>query len=304
MGSEFTLQERCALYGLLAEDSEDLVIKTDRRGFVTSASGAMARLGYGPPDLLIGPHITDLAEADHTDALAAAFEAAIGGGRSPGWIEFPARCSRRKDPSWYELQLHGLSDHANRRYGTLGVLRSIAARKTLEERLFAAEHTDPLTGLTNRRAFVAMLDHLVDTGARGCLALFDIDHFMAINMRCGQAAGDEVLVVFADLLRTVLRHDDIVSRICGERFAVLLPGVDPDEAIEICDPVIATLADIRRLTGTGDLAISASAGLCPIAETLDLTLKRAELALFLAKAKGRGRLEFGEPGVELRQVCG
>lgn len=304
MGSEFTLRERCALYGLLAQDSEDAVIKTDRRGFVTSASGAIARLGFGLPDLLIGPHITDLARTDHGEVLAAAFEAAIGGGRGPGWIEFPARYGRRKEPAWYEIQLHGLSDSANRRYGTLGVLRSIAARKTLEERLFAAEHTDPLTGLTNRRAFVTMLDHLVGTGAKACLALFDIDHFMAINMRCGQAAGDEVLVVFADLLRTVLRHEDIVSRICGERFAVLLPEVEPGEAMEICDPVIATLADIRRLTGTGDLAISASAGLCPIASTLDLTLKRAELALFFAKAKGRGRLEFGEPGVEQRQLHG
>jgi diguanylate cyclase (GGDEF)-like protein/PAS domain S-box-containing protein len=302
MGSGFTLQERCALYGLLAQDNEDIVIKTDRRGFVTSASGALTRLGYGLPELLIGPHIADLARADYGEALGAAFEAAIGGGRSPGWIEFPARCSRRKDPVWYEMQLHGLSDPANRRYGTLGVMRSIAARKTLEERLFAAEHTDPLTGLTNRRAFITMLDHLIGSGPGGCLALFDIDHFMAINMRCGQAAGDEVLVVFADLLRAVLRHDDIVSRVGAERFAVLLPGVDPAQAMEICDPVIATLTDIRRLTGTGDLAISASAGLSPIAGSLDLTLKRAELALFFAKAKGRSRLELGEPGVELRQT--
>lgn len=302
MASDFTLRERCVLYGLLTGDGDDIVIKTDRQGFLLGASAAIERLGVALPGLLIGPHLTDLARPDHGEALASAFEAAIGGGRSPGWIEFPARTDRRKVPAWYEIQLHGLSDQANRRYGTLGVMRSIATRKTLEERLFAAEHTDALTGLTNRRAFVTMLDYLIANAARGCLALFDIDHFMAINMRCGQAAGDEVLVVFADLLRTMLRRDDIVSRVSGERFAVLLPDAEPAEAADLCEAVIATLTDIRRSIGTGELAITTSAGLCPIGGSLDQTLKRAELALFTAKARGRCRLELGGPGLELRQL--
>ena len=299
---DFTLRERSALCGVLAESTDDIIFKTDRQGFILSASTGIERIGFSLPAMLIGPHLCELAQEPYGEALDAAFEAAICGGRSPGWIEFPARGRKGAEPSWFELQLHGLSDADRQRYGTLGIMRNIDARKTLEERLFAAEHTDPLTGLTNRRAFVTMLDYLVGSGARGCLALFDIDHFMAINMRCGQAAGDEVLVVFADLLRTLLRQEDIVSRVDGERFAVLLPQVNAAEAAELCEPIIATLADLRRSTGLSELAISASAGLCTIGETLDATIKRAELALFTAKARGRCRLEFGGPGLELRQL--
>lgn len=302
MGVEFTLQERCALYGLLTDNSGDIIFKTDRRGFILNASPAIEQLGFPLPGLLIGPHISDLARPAFAAPIATAFAAAVGGGRSAGWIEFPVGGKGRGE-SWYELQLHGLSDSQRKRYGTLGVMRSIAARKSLEERLFTAQHTDPLTGVTNRRAFVTMLDHLVAARTGGCLALFDIDHFMAINMRCGQAAGDELLVVFAELLRTMLRPEDIVSRVDGERFGVLLPHLGPAEAAEVCEPIIATLADIRQEHAAGLLPISASAGLCTFGETLDLTLKRAELALFLAKAKGRSRLEFGAPGLEVAPLC-
>jgi GGDEF domain-containing protein len=87
-------------------------------------------------------------------------------------------------------------------------MRSIDERRCLEEQLFTAAMTDPLTGLTNRQAFIAMLQHLVDQRIDGCLAVFDIDHFRAINMQYGQFAGDDVLVVFAELVRDMMRKQE------------------------------------------------------------------------------------------------
>ena len=109
-------------------------------------------------------------------------------------------------------------------------MRCIEERRSFESRLFAATMTDTLTGLTNRRAFVAMLRHLVAHGARGSVAMFDIDHFRALNLRHGQSAGDEVLAGFAQLLRTLTRPDDIISRVGGESFAVLMPDTTPEQA--------------------------------------------------------------------------
>lgn len=164
----------------------------------------------------------------------------------------------------------------------------------MQEQIFAAAMTDPLTGLTNRKAFIAMLQHLVDTRVGGCLALFDIDHFKTINMKYGQAVGDEVLVVFADLLRTLMRSEDTISRIGSESIGILLPRARADQAEAICARVVTTLSEVRQTAGSQRLAITASAGVARIEGSLDDTLKRAELALFFAKAKGRNRLEMDE----------
>jgi len=151
--------------------------------------------------------------------------------------------------------------------------------------------TDPLTRLTNRMAFVSMLEYMVCSKAGGTLALFDLDHFMTLNMRYGQSAGDEMLCAFSDLLRDIVRREDIISRIGSERFGVLLPGLDPEQACEVCQPVVDTLAVLGRPDQAECFGITASAGIAPISGTVDRTMKHAELALFAAKAKGRSRVE-------------
>ncbi|MFD2579613.1 GGDEF domain-containing protein [Novosphingobium colocasiae] len=172
-----------------------------------------------------------------------------------------------------------------------GVMRCVDERRAMSDRLFAATYTDALTGLTNRQAFISMLEHMLDDGPDGCLALFSVDFFRAINMKYGQATGDGVLVVFADLLRELLRGEDMISRIGSERFAVLLPRTDPEHAEAICNRVVRTLGDLRQTVGESRMAITASASVARVAGTLDETLERAEMALFVAKAKGRNRLE-------------
>ena len=117
---------------------------------------------------------------------------------------------------------------------------------------------------------------------------------LTINMRCGQAVGDEVLVVFAELLRTLTRAEDLISRVDGERFGVLLPGVTPREARILCQPVIDTLAAVQCAAAPSEVTITASGGIGAISHSLDSTIRRAELALFFAKASGRGRLEIGD----------
>lgn len=287
MGIDFTPRESHALYAMLATRSGDIVLKTDRDGFIINASPAIGRLGFRFDAMLIGPHLLDLAAGSHKPELEAELLGAIAGRPSGRWIEFPA-----PNANWFELQLCGLADAGGEVYGMLGIMRSITERKSLEERLFASELTDPLTGLTNRRAFIAMLQYLVDERIGGCLALFDIDYFRTINMRYGQQAGDRVLVVFSDLLRTMVRQNDIISRIGDECLAVLLPEAEPEAAEDVCARIVETLSGIEEESGSRRLSVTASAGVARIGGSLDETLKRAELALILAKAKGRNRLEL------------
>lgn len=300
MGMHITPQESSALYGLLADHSSDIILKTDREGFILHASQAIERLGFAMPAMLIGPHLLDLVDPSCAEMVRAGHDAALAGRQDGGWIEFPALTADRRK-RWFEIQIRCLPDARGQAYGALSVMRSIDERRVLEDKLFAAELTDPLTGLTNRKAFIAMLRHLVDERVGGCLALFDIDYFKAINMQYGQSAGDRVLVVFADLLRTMMRQEDIISRIGGECLAVMLPRTAPQDAQALCQRIIDTLADLRADRGSDAFTLTASAGIACIGKSLDETIKRAELSLFLAKAKGRGRLELDSDARQARR---
>ncbi|WP_231634626.1 MULTISPECIES: GGDEF domain-containing protein [Novosphingobium] len=287
----FTVQETSALYGLLADSSSDVILKTDREGFIVHASPAFERLGFRIPGSLISPNLLDIVESSHRDIVSRALSDALDG-REPGkWVEFPAVTADERQ-HWFEIQARALRDEGGEIYGALSIMRSIDERRQLKDQLFAATYTDPLTGLTNRAAFISMLEHMIESNMDGCLALFSIDFFRTINMKYGQSTGDEVLQVFAELLREMLRAEDIISRIGSERFAVLLPRTSTEQAQAICHRVVTTLAELRQKVGESRFAITASASIAHIGDNLDRTIERAELALFCAKAKGRNRLEL------------
>ncbi|EJL25033.1 PAS domain S-box/diguanylate cyclase (GGDEF) domain-containing protein [Novosphingobium sp. AP12] len=301
MGMNFTFQESSVLYGMLAESTTDVILKTDPKGFIVHATSAISDLGSGEQvrepgrdvGALVGPHLLDLVSPEAKQQISRAHERAMAG-EDMGWIEFPA-LTRDNRKRWFEIRLRALLRHDGAPYGVLGVMRNVDELRSLSERLFTATYTDPLTGLTNRTAFISMLEHMLEAGMDGCLALFSIDFFRTINMQYGQNVGDEVLTVFSDLLREMLRTEDIISRIGSERFAVILPRVTAVEAEGICRRVVTTLAELKQKVGTSHFEMTASASVARIGTSLDSTIERAEMALFVAKAKGRNRLEMEKP---------
>lgn len=297
MGMNFTFQESSVLYGMLAESATDIILKTDPKGFIVHATTGMAELGPrdGGRDTagLVGPHLLDIVAPEAKQQISKAHARALAG-EDVDWIEFPAiTYDDRK--RWFEIRLRALLRHDGAPYGVLGIMRNLDELRSLSERLFSATYTDPLTGLTNRTAFVSMLDHMIEAEMDGCLALFSIDFFRTINMQYGQSVGDDVLRVFADLLRELLRSEDIISRIGSERFAVILPRVTAAEAEGICRRVVTTLAELKQTVADGSFAMTASGSVARIGISLDSTIERAEMALFVAKAKGRNRLEMEKP---------
>jgi diguanylate cyclase (GGDEF)-like protein/PAS domain S-box-containing protein len=287
-----------ALYGLLAETTDDIVLGTDRRGFIVHATPAIEQLGFALPQMLFGPHLVELAMPGHAERVSAALRAALAGEDSATWIEFAAAMAERRE-AWFKIRLRPVADERGTPAGAIAVMRSIEDRRLLEQELFAAAMTDPLTGLTNRPAFLAMLGHLAETGANASLALFSIDHFKAINLRYGQSRGDELLVAFADFLRAAMRSGDIISRVGNQRFAVLLPSSGPSRAAAVANRALEMLSAIGGGgSGADGLPITASVGIAPVGKSVDLSLKHAELALFFARAKGRNRAEIhGDPAL-------
>ena len=162
-------------------------------------------------------------------------------------------------------------------------------------RLTSLALTDPLTGAANRRGFI---DRLQDAHRRALRApdsshgyavlMVDIDHFKAVNDRLGHAEGDRVLQHVAHTLRETLRSGDVVARWGGEEFCVLLARVNKAEAHALAVRMAALIG------ATGEPRVTVSVGVAqahPCTEGVDELIRRADAALYRAKAAGRNRVE-------------
>jgi diguanylate cyclase (GGDEF)-like protein len=179
--------------------------------------------------------------------------------------------------------------------------RQFAARDSLErirDDLQELATTDALTGLLNRRRFLEVAAEEMARARRYGRALsiiaVDLDHFKSVNDGFGPAAGDDVLKVLARTLQKQTRRQDIVGRVGGEEFAVILPETSIETAINLAERFRNQLRSMPIMTGAGALTVTASLGVaeaCPNDRSLADVLHRADQALYRAKRYGRDRVE-------------
>jgi diguanylate cyclase len=303
MGAFLSVRDGSALFGLLADNTEDIILKADRAGFVDRASFGLELLGIRLDEWLIAPQLADLADAAHAAAVRRFHRAVIDGCEPQGWLEFPTARHGGSERRWYRLSLRPVPGKGGGNAGVVGIMRCIDERRALEDELFAAAMTDPLTGLANRGALVSMLEHLAvePEPARGSIALFSLDRLRRLNLLHGQAAGDEMLRAFADLMRTVLRRDHILGRIGGETFAVLMPRCGAEEAEQIAADFVTTFAGLSCGDAGEAGPVAVSGGVAPIGRSVDATLLAADAALVRARARGGSRVERSAPAERLRR---
>ncbi len=202
--------------------------------------------------------------------------------------------TRDGERRWFETHSRAIIDDDGRVDGVLSVVRDIHERKAVEHRLAEAAMTDSLTGLTNRRGFKAAVHKRkpVPPGAAAdCIAVIDIDHFKRVNDEHGHDAGDEVLRSFAEVALRMMRQDDLVARIGGEEFAILLPRTTVEQAMEICERLRAEMAGTATIIDAGAVMVTISGGVAPLGpDGLDQAFKIADAALYRAKRNGRDQL--------------
>jgi diguanylate cyclase (GGDEF)-like protein len=157
--------------------------------------------------------------------------------------------------------------------------------------------TDPLTGLANRRQALQLLERLVAdrrSDSAPALLLGDLDHFKRINDRCGHEMGDFVLCEVATALREHTRESDTVARWGGEEFLVVLPRTRPGEANELAERLRACIEALAVVDVRGrPVPATLSMGVAALGERDNVAawLRRADEALYRAKASGRNRCE-------------
>lgn len=185
----------------------------------------------------------------------------------------------------------------------------ITDRKLLERRLSHLATTDSLTGIANRAGFFDAAQREIAASLRSekppALLMIDMDHFKQINDTHGHETGDAVLRSFAKLCRRQFRAHDIIGRLGGEEFAILLPQASRETALARAEKLRASTQKMR-FRGRAELQVTASIGVTcfePGEGSLDAALSRADKALYAAKRSGRNRVCVADEASAMSKVA-
>lgn len=178
-------------------------------------------------------------------------------------------------------------------------LRAASRLVRMQKQFRRMAETDALTGAANRRAFMHYLEAQLDKARRSdepvCVVMVDLDHFKRTNDNYGHAKGDEVLVQTVRTVQACLRERDMLGRLGGEEFAVVLPGARREPARDAAERIRKAIEALVIADGQGGrIPVTASLGIAATTpdrlDTADSLLQSADEALYAAKAGGRNRV--------------
>ena len=293
-------------YRLLAENATDIIFQLDSARRVVYVSPSVETLTGYRAQQLIGVIPTKLIHRDDQLLMIEAVNDLMAGRGDSRTITYR---TLRTDGSWLWIEVVARIAEVGGAHGVIGVGRDVSERKAAETALIKARktaekaervarslaETDQLTGVASRRAFLDRLEREIqvahDQRRTVSAAIFDVDFFKRVNDRYGHATGDEVLRRIADAARATVRGDDLVGRLGGEEFGIIMPGSGSDTAAIVGERV---RADVERnaIAGMAIDPVTISVGVA----TLELggsgseLLAAADAALYQAKRSGRNRL--------------
>jgi len=281
----------------IIELAHDGIVVIDERYLITLFNPAAERLfGYTAlevlgqpldmllPERVLGPHRRFLGDfaRDLTGSRAKTGRPAVTGRRSDG-TEFAA-----------EISISQFNSPTGRQF--TATVRDITERRRAEDELRRLALTDALTGAANRRHFMERaafeFARMRRYGNPVSLVMLDVDHFKRVNDTHGHAAGDAALILLVKCCRALLRDTDLVGRLGGEEFALLLPDATTEAAFQVAERVRLNLADLEIATDGVPFSFTVSMGVAccgPSEISVEQTIGRADQALYRAKSEGRDR---------------
>jgi diguanylate cyclase (GGDEF)-like protein len=207
------------------------------------------------------------------------------------------RRARANELYQYMLTALGLALLVISAFAVRSVRRATAAELALRDELRRRAMTDELTGLANRREFMASLERAISAARRNrrplALAIVDIDHFKRVNDTYGHPAGDAVIRKIATEAVDIMRGQDTVGRLGGEEFAVVLPDCSAEDAMAACERLRLEVRESDLQIETGEqIFVTLSTGIAVFesGDTPEAMIARADRALYAAKNGGRDRV--------------
>jgi diguanylate cyclase (GGDEF)-like protein/PAS domain S-box-containing protein len=294
-------------YRLITENSMDLISIVSPGGRLKYVSPSYEWiLGYLPSEM-ISRDLVDFVHPDDQDVMKEGF-LTICKSRKPFQVEYRLR-KTDSDFSLVEVKGNPVLDNQGNIKDIVMVSRDITERKKAEETIFYLAYHDSLTNLPNRRLFkerlINELHYAKKFYSKLAVMYIDMDRFKSINDTLGHDIGDLVLQEVASRIAGAIRKRDIVSRIGGDEFTLLLPDLyDKEEAITVASRIIQSFRVPFEIAGHR-FVLSPSLGIAFYPQhgiTADDLLKRADIALYYVKEHGRGYYEFYSPDMETRSL--
>lgn len=296
-------QQRSALSDLQASREElksifdnlpDIFYRTNMQGVVTKISPAChAILGYRQEEMLG----TALANYYNTpEERQKVVQAIIAGGGKATHVEAALK-HKNGAIIWISTSAFVRLGADGQPVCIEGIARDISERKQMEDRLLSLSRIDVLTGIYNRGYFIDKCEEMINLMRRykrpASMMVADLDHFKTINDNHGHQSGDLALKLFTEVCRQEIRDSDILGRLGGEEFGLMLPETTIQPAQILAERIRKAVAAIEVPLGDHTAKITVSIGvveLCPEDASLNEVLRRADMAMYQAKAGGRNQV--------------
>ena len=304
--AEAALREREAVLHNITEAAQDAIVMMDPTGRISFWNPAAEHIfGYLREEAL-GQNLHQLlAPERYHETQDKAFPAFLNTGRGNAIGKTLGLHARRKDGVEIAVAISLSAIQMQGQWYAVGILRDETERQSQEAELRRLATTDHLTGLANRRHFLAQVERELERFKRyadpAALLMLDLDHFKQVNDAYGHAIGDAVLKHFADLAGQALRKIDLLGRLGGEEFAALLPGTTMAGAYPLAERLRCIVMESPAATDAGPVGFSVSVGVAlfaPDDHDAGAILIRADRALYRAKHRGRNRVEMQKANEE------
>jgi len=294
--AQLELQESAARFRSLVQHASDVVVVLDQQARITYVSPSVTRvLGYLPDELADTSGVLLLHEEDLA-TLPREWNTSF----PPFTRELRVR---RRNGDWAVVEF--TASDLRREPGVAGVVlngRDVTDRKTLEAELRRLALHDGLTDLPNRTLFLDRVTQALgrEQAARLGVLFVDLDDFKTVNDGLGHVAGDTLLKAVAGRLQRCLRAQDTAARLGGDEFGILLDDIEEQDAVDVAHRVGAAFTDPFVVDGR-QLHVTATVGVVVRHDervSTEVLLRRADVAMYLAKTRGKNRVQVYEPGME------
>ncbi len=288
-------------------ESQGGVVITDANSIILRVNQAFTRMTGYTAEEVVGQTPRILKSAHHDPEFFRSMWESInstGGWQGEIW-------DRRKNgeeyPKW--LIISAVKNEAGIVTHYVGTHHDITERKHAEERIHDLAFIDQLTGLPNRTSLQERLTQTLGLIQRNdgqlALMLIDLDNFKTINDTLGHEVGDRLLVEVAQRLARSVRQSDLVARLGGDEFVVVLPDIaSPADAAHVAEKILSSVSSLYIIDGN-ELRTSPSIGIClfpdDASENQEL-IKKADMAMYHAKSKGRGNYQFFKNEIQFAAV--